>query len=416
MVDQIIDCVNAGLIGNHGRQGLPGVNALPTDEAVAEYITDVDAKTRSALNATASDLTAIKNLRERVDAVDFVTNDVCVVIGDSIAVGLNVEPTKRWTSLFCSEMGLTEKNYAVSGTGYLNKIPFANQIDQAIDDTSFDNDRVGLVIVSGGINDVSTNDITLEASKDFGVIRMEFPVAKLMVVPCLVCNKYNDQTVIQKTGVNEMICRAAAQNGADFVAKGAMTWLVGTDSMAQQDNLHPNEMGHRFIASNIESLYNGGTASAAGSNISLPLKFQLADDPKYVVNTPTRYYSLNRIGENLLMFTGTQTINVADESDWIGSKKIEVKLCTIPATYYRLLIDIVSHYPVTPMVNQQYVGCAALYAVNNADNTIDLFYRLDMTFACITDGTTVRQSYSLRKGDSITLEVQPIILPAFSVL
>lgn len=86
-----------------GKQGIPGPNTVPTDQAVAGNILDPQTETARALSGTIADLTAeltgaLGVLRAGLAKVD---TDPCVIVatGSSTTGGHNTAPAKRWLNL-----------------------------------------------------------------------------------------------------------------------------------------------------------------------------------------------------------------------------------------------------------------------------------------------------------------------------
>lgn len=150
MSEQIVDLIEAvypgprSLTGPQGPQGLPGVNAVDNDEAVASYVTDPGSMTYRALHAQRH----------------------AVVFGDSICYGVGASSTgKRYTSLLCSMLHVSEHNYAVSGSAF-GQVPgnsgalrprVIDQVERAAADRSWDHGLTRFVLVGAGVNDMGAD-------------------------------------------------------------------------------------------------------------------------------------------------------------------------------------------------------------------------------------------------------------------
>jgi hypothetical protein len=87
-----------------------------------------------------------------------------VIIGDSFSADnytsqQNITPWHYWVS---RAYGMNRHNYSSAGNGFVVgsdgtttfNNTFSNQLDTALADTTFNNDKVGLVVIMGGLNDI----------------------------------------------------------------------------------------------------------------------------------------------------------------------------------------------------------------------------------------------------------------------
>lgn len=198
------------------------------------------------------------------------TNDeesFAVFIGDSYAYGNTIDDkSQTFPRLICSKLGISCKNYAVGGSGFIYgnnvNIDFNNQIQNAINDDSFDNDKVSYVIISGGRND-ATN---LETEPYFNIYTAvqnlinaaegAFPNAKIIIVPMLY-----DANIIPRPMYTWycQLMKAALGTGHKTVwVKNAYSWLCGKFGCINEDGIHPNVEGHVMLSSCILDVIFGG--------------------------------------------------------------------------------------------------------------------------------------------------------------
>lgn len=183
-----------------------------------------------------------------------------VVIGDSWSAKINPMYTGTvWSDLYANYTGLTQHNYAVNGTGFVENstatTTFQVQATQAIDDSSFDNDKVKNVFIMGGINDVNNNtgnvsnalpDATYHASVSdtLALIKNNFKNAKIVFIPNVACY-YSTYYAGYMATWNE----CAALNFVDITYTVAKGFLFYTSVYKDDDLLHCNSYGNSQLAS-----------------------------------------------------------------------------------------------------------------------------------------------------------------------
>lgn len=271
MTDQIVDLMEAvmpgpqGARGPQGQQGLAGVNAVPADEAVADWI-GKDSATADALHAKYG--VPMKELSDRINALEQNKQDkdrrnVMVVFGDSIGAGYGLDnpTTERWTAQLAAQTGLTEKNYAVSGS-HINQIN--DQLKRSIKDASYTAANVKMVVISSGVNNYATEDTETDTRYMLAAIETAYPDALLVFTPCLmgyVWSNYNEPAAGRLPILSRII--RGAQGSKAVIFGDAITWLLGVRDGSQSDGLHPSPAGCKLIAQNVWSgLHGGGNVSS----------------------------------------------------------------------------------------------------------------------------------------------------------
>lgn len=192
---------------------------------------------------------------------DFVTGGNAVFIGDSYTYGTGASDhgsgdTKRWSSIVCSKLGLTEFNYAVGGTGFAKASTvndnFNVQIQRAINGmTTAQKENTRLVFIAGGYNDAKTgvaaSTLYSAAKVDCQTVYAAFPNALIVLIPMLwpghtfTLEDYHRAIHIANGG---LWCEKPIR-----VLKNAWTWLFPLNpSGISSDGIHPNDNGHFRIA------------------------------------------------------------------------------------------------------------------------------------------------------------------------
>lgn len=169
---------------------------------------------------------------------------VVVFLGDSYAEGVGASSIgKRWTTLGSAAMGWSEINASASGMGYTTTyqgLPtnYSTRVDVVAAA------KPDIVVVSGGRNDYQSADITAAAVSLFEKVRAAAPDARLVVI-----SPIWDSTPVPGgfVSVTDEVRRAADTAGAEYIDVGQP--LGGHPDMIEPDGLHPNDLGHRAIAS-----------------------------------------------------------------------------------------------------------------------------------------------------------------------
>ncbi len=177
-----------------------------------------------------------------------------IFIGDSYTQAnslanndLNIH--KRFSTLLSRKFGWKEKNFAVGGMGFLlGDTPFITQLNNAINDNTYEHDKVGYVFIIGGRNDMTSQvDWSLLPSAVQTVIntaKANFRNARIILIPMMWDIGSIHQNIYY---VYKLICDSAKGTDA-FVIPHAYSWLHGMKSMILPDNVHPNEEGHARLA------------------------------------------------------------------------------------------------------------------------------------------------------------------------
>lgn len=224
-----------------------------------------------------------QQLSQRIQALETQPEDqlpICLCIGDSYANSTNtVHPDStdetKWPTQLRNIIGneYRVKNYAVTGAGFnVSGKTFTDQIDNAYNASSVDNDKVAIIIIGGGRNDTGTNtEMKTYADGTFSNARAKFPKARIISVPMLWHNAGMDMYGRQKAAG---VAGAAAKNGVENV-DWAWTWNIGNDYNFPSGDIHPNEKGSKVIASYMASAirgtytgrYEAATVSSSSGNV-----------------------------------------------------------------------------------------------------------------------------------------------------
>lgn len=266
MTDQIIDRRTVAIPGPAseipGPPGLPGVNAVPADEAVATYVLAADSKTHAA--------------------VRFGGRDRMVVFGDSMTV--SASPGSNWWQLVARRLGLDAKCYGVGGMGFsFGDRNFLAQLGAAAADSSVDRSRVRYVFVNGSSNDIYSSLTSVCDSVDSFASQAKamYPNADLIGFAGL--NGANPRWTDGEHSGSSSYRICDYQSLYDSVAShliaagfqvftNSYLWLLYNFDLTQADGLHPNDQGHAVIANYVASGLANGVYSPLPSTMGASLR------------------------------------------------------------------------------------------------------------------------------------------------
>lgn len=196
-----------------------------------------------------------------------------VWIGDSYtsAGSLGADVDKRFSTVVSNQLGLTEHNYAVGGTGYMyGSTPYTTQINNAVTDFmnhGYDRTKVKYVFIMGNRNDAdgsySFSDYMNAVYTVFTTAHNYFINAKLIVIPALWDAKPCKQQMIRYSTIINEVSGQMPDYNVLFVDH-AWTWLMGNeDKILWQSgvDVHPNVEGHKIIAQHVLNILAGNDYS-----------------------------------------------------------------------------------------------------------------------------------------------------------
>jgi lysophospholipase L1-like esterase len=259
-------------------RGLPGVNAVPADEAVATYLTTADSQTAVAADGRIADQVSTPGSLTVGALHGWRTGSGAhaVFIGDSITQGYKSSDTAhRWSTLLSQRLGWVEHNYAVGGAGYTvvgqsSTGRFDMQCDTAAASTDYDHSQVAFAFLMGGVNDGAPTGDTLNAAlaraaASVQTLRAAFPNAR--IITGMGYSGWLDKTkhslgntgIISRLAYYRAMESALAQAGAEVVPS-VWRWLAFNPAWVDEDSVHPNDSGYARIADLLSQVVAGSYA------------------------------------------------------------------------------------------------------------------------------------------------------------
>lgn len=322
---RVRNIVNTDVVDGVNIIGIVHNNSLVAELLPDDTISDVDTLKTDVQNL--QNVTAKKHL---------------VVIGDSHSTTVNVPAENAWYTIVARKLGLTLHNYAVGGTGYVRTVSgsnFSTQADEAIADTDFNNNDVEVVIVYGGINDLSDADASSQATNCASLcdkINNNFPNAKLFIVG-INCGATN--FALANGGNNlyyfSLMKQACYAKNAIFI--NSCFWIrKGTNTnnpFYNNENNHPNELGDKTVATNMLNAMYGTSAVLGATNPNVR---------RYSASTGTGTIDISASGDYLFI-TGNVTTDgngdgEFDDSDYLLTNQYSPQYLVAYNTYSSALV------------------------------------------------------------------------------
>lgn len=252
--------------------------------------------------------TNLAALGNRVTALE--TPGDLVIIGDSHSTTMNVPAENGWYTIVGKKLGLTVHNFAVGGAGYVREVGarnvnFSKEVDNAVADSSFANDNVKVVIVYGGLNDISdlyAASLPSACAALVDKINLNFPNAKVFVVGI---NSGPNNFLIGNslsTLYNWFLMRQACA-GKQAIFINSCFWnrkgKASNNPYYNNENYHPNVLGDANVAANMINAMFGNTNIIASSwpNVCT-----------YTASTGTGRLDISATGD-MLVISGNATLN-----------------------------------------------------------------------------------------------------------
>lgn len=223
---------------------------------IAEAVQPLATKT-ALQNETTARQTADTNLGNRISALE---KPYFAVIGDSFS-----DQTSEWTNIVKANTGFNLLNGATAGgtfgTNSGNK-QFITQLNNISGNENWS--KVHHLIVYGGVNDWT--DLNESASTTLGFVDdfistfkslSHRPKITFVFGNCGAPNRSFTRTYLGYPTYVNAVVKGIRERGFDAVP--AYAWLLGYDNsrVFNSDNLHPNGLGEKIIASFMTSILNG---------------------------------------------------------------------------------------------------------------------------------------------------------------
>lgn len=217
------------------------------------------AKNTKDIAKNANDIAAVKTV---VDNLESHVGTEFIVIGDSWS---DTDPSTttyiKWPITFQKYTRMNIHNYARNGASVVGSTPdpgqsgnFLGQVNKAINDTSFDHSRVGLIVIMGGVNDYRSgrtfSDVAEAWSGHIASLTAAFPKARIV-------SFLNYQIFLSRDEWNwTNLAKRIIRERSGCPVHSMIGWVSGSQFIA--DKVHPNDAGYRQLCSNMIACCFGG--------------------------------------------------------------------------------------------------------------------------------------------------------------
>lgn len=249
------------------------LNDIKTDITDVEGdVTRIDAELKQeVIDRTNEDNALVEKINNDIAAVNERINNpeknIMVVFGDSFNVG-NYTATPLWHSLVASKLNVNVKNYAEDGARwsyFTNGVgrSLINQINEYIQDTSYNKSLVKYVVVYMGCNDAaewnSAAELSNAVNASYDLLNSTFPNSEIVVANTgRSIEQYgvNTQEIKRENFIGNMLTR---QNGNYAIKSYAAQNIIKfTLNAYNTENWHPTELGNIGIANFFIQVLTGG--------------------------------------------------------------------------------------------------------------------------------------------------------------
>lgn len=185
-----------------------------------------------------------------------IEQDTLVAIGDSYFEGFRTDnpATDSMIVKAAQKLGLTCKNYAVGGSGFITGTTFRQQLETANRNTQ-DKTKIKYVVIGGGRND---NYATIKVTDVIATLiyaKTNFPYSKIVFIPMMYDNTWPTYLDGQKYGV---LCTAGRKANVQTIRDAPSWGLYWNGGMT---DIHPNTIGSETYAQCIAyAIQNNATA------------------------------------------------------------------------------------------------------------------------------------------------------------
>ena len=228
-----------------------------------------------------------------------------VVIGDSYSSRTYLAlPNKLWCEIVADDLKLNLHNYGDPGAGYLadgdeRSSTFITQLNEAHNDTSFNDSKVKYVFVYGGLNDLRYTDQTNKTvfinayDSVFNNARTYFPNAKIVVLGCNTLSTFGSKLMSDNEKISELWIDKTIKHLDSFYSNNIICvdltlFFIGQDYMFVGGiNSHPNGNAHIQLASAVINGLNSSSNAFVHKAYATPVLDSTASGAWTLSNTLT---------------------------------------------------------------------------------------------------------------------------------
>ena len=252
-------------------------------DAIANEVTRATAAEKVSADAIANEVTRAKEAEQtNATAINKLNNKlneqgILLALGDSFGVD-EVSRDNWWHTYVAKGLGLSDINYCEGFDGFAQTNPtsgrnFLDRLNEAYNDSSFDNNKVEYVICYGGLNDRNLKDFNVIDQAIVAFInRMNelYPRAKKIIAgptSWFQASRNNTTDTIFATfneAMGSHMRAVCAKNGVAYLSMTYETMLNKSAYAGMTDGYHFTKQGSAMAASAILSAIQGRMMTASG--------------------------------------------------------------------------------------------------------------------------------------------------------
>ena len=203
-----------------------------------------------------------------------IDRNIDIFIGDSTVDGykfpeytdnhdyVNIQKLPTWAKLFCEADHAIQANHARASAGWLANYNYSKQYEDAM--AMHDHSKIRRIIFSGVANDFwnyFTAEQVVAAMTDLlKRAKLDNPDAQIIwVTQVMPPSPRNLKELESLSAVSKLLIKTVQDLGIEVA--DATSWLSGTADTWAEDELHPNQKGHRLAATKMVEFINSTTLS-----------------------------------------------------------------------------------------------------------------------------------------------------------
>ena len=213
-----------------------------------------------------SGISTLNDKFESYDAKLKTVVDDILIIGDSWSEPYEVRSYETWTRYLSDYTKATVHNYARGGAQVVGSEPdpglngnFLGQVESALNDTSYDHNNIGTIIIEGGINDYRSGrsySLVLSAfTQHINRLHDNFKNARIICV-------LNHQVLVTK---DQWEFFNIIRFSLSAICECHMTfgWFQYPELYSTEDYVHPSTKGYYCMRQNMLAILYGGSINYA---------------------------------------------------------------------------------------------------------------------------------------------------------
>lgn len=233
-------------------------------------VKDVDARER--IDTTNKNIEEVKEnieeIKENIYANYSKDKSEIIVMGDSISQGWLA--TGKYSSnapwkILGTKLNKNVHNYGVNASGYtIVNNSFISQAYKAIDDSTYDHDKVFAIFVIGGINDMNNDNASYDNIRNNRDIVIETLSSHFKGVPIYIIPTYSSNvlTLQREYKLSAITSKIDAKYSCGVICRDLALWSYTNHKYISSDMIHFTDNGYNVFTNDIISYIFGGSCGS----------------------------------------------------------------------------------------------------------------------------------------------------------